>query len=920
MIRIPLLLFSILLLQTASGQQTGTFYLSGTDKDHTVSWDFLCSAGRNSGAWSKIPVPSCWELQGFGSYHYGWEENFKQNETGHYKFNFRADPSWKNKIVRIVFEGSMTDTEVRINDKLAGPVHQGSFYRFKYDITKLLRPDNVLDVKVSKISADTSVNRAERMSDFWVFGGIYRPVYLEILPKEFIDWTAIDARADGSFLVNVNLLGIDRSTHVEAQIKTMNGELVGKPFLAKLSKKQGTVTLQSKIENPSLWNPETPHRYQVELRLKNQNETIHVVTERFGFRTVVFKEENGFFVNGVKVIFKGSNRHSFWPTSGRTTSKALSILDIQLMKEMNMNAVRMSHYPPDVHFLDACDSMGLFVLDELTGWQKKYDTPVGKKLVREMVIRDVNHPSIVIWDNGNEGGNNHDLVDEYAKYDPQHRKVIHPWNIFQGTDTQHYKGYDCCVGSLNHGMNVFFPTEILHGLHDGGHGAGLDDHWSLMEKNPLFAGVFLWAFADEGIVRHDLSGMIDVKGNLAPDGIVGPYREKEGSFYTIKEIWSPVRIKEESLTDEFDGTLTVENKFLYTNLETVHFAFRLERLPSPSQKKSIVIDSGAFNGPSVAPGDIAKIKIPLTPEKTDADVLYLTARDRFNHDIMTWSWTLKNTKARNEKNVSTTNATTTATGVDTGGILELKSQTVAIGIDVKTGMITTVRNNGTTISLTNGPSLAIGSGDLKSFKHYPSGTNYVVDISYGGQLQNIKYTMQGNGLLKVDYTYCLDNMPGPKLFDFMGINFSYPEEKVIGVRYAGRGPYRVWRNRMKGNQFGIWDKKYNNTVTGESWDYPEFKGYYRDFQWALIDNKEQPFVILTDTDNLFLRLYTPAKPKGATNNNTSPAFPGGDISVLHAINAIGTKFDGAENHGPSGEKNKIGWASINATLYFDFRK
>ena len=105
-------------------------------------------------------------------------------------------------------------------------------------------------------------------------------------------------------------------------------------------------------------------------------------------------------------------------------------MDVKLMKEMNMNAVRMSHYPPDQHFLDVCDSLGMFVLDELTGWQAKYDTIVGRKLVKELVVRDVNHPSIVIWDNGNEGGFNFALDGDYAKYDPQDRLVIHPWEHF----------------------------------------------------------------------------------------------------------------------------------------------------------------------------------------------------------------------------------------------------------------------------------------------------------------------------------------------------------------------------------------------------------------------------------------------------------------------------------------------------------
>src|SRR6185295_1189388 len=130
-----------------------------------------------------------------------------------YKLNFEAPLKWKNRVVRLVFEGSMTDTEVWVNGKSAGPIHQGSFYRFKFDITPLLKfgDSNLLEVTVSKESSNVSVNRAERLGDYWNFGGIFRPVFLEALPPRFIDWTAIDARADGSFSVDVNLGGTTTS-------------------------------------------------------------------------------------------------------------------------------------------------------------------------------------------------------------------------------------------------------------------------------------------------------------------------------------------------------------------------------------------------------------------------------------------------------------------------------------------------------------------------------------------------------------------------------------------------------------------------------------------------------------------------------------------------------------------------------------
>ena len=164
-------------------QKTEIQYLSGLDKDHTVQWDFFINNGMNRDKWSKIGVPSNWELQGFGSYLYG-KVNKEINETGLYKYEFTVSKTWKKKKVYIVFEGSMTDTEVKINGKLAGPIHQGAFYQFKYDISELLNWEgkNLLEVTVTKESANESVNRAERLSDYWVFGGIFRPVYLKAVP------------------------------------------------------------------------------------------------------------------------------------------------------------------------------------------------------------------------------------------------------------------------------------------------------------------------------------------------------------------------------------------------------------------------------------------------------------------------------------------------------------------------------------------------------------------------------------------------------------------------------------------------------------------------------------------------------------------------------------------------------------------
>ena len=534
----------LMMFCTAGAQQTEKIYLSGTGNDQTVNWDFFCSAGMKAGKWTTIPVPSNWELQGFGKYDYGFaKDSTRGKEIGQYKYTFNVPAALKDKKINIVFEGSMTDTEVKINGQLAGEIHQGSFYVFKYDISKLLKygADNLLEVKVAKHSANQSVNNAERKADFWIFGGIFRPVYLEILPQDHFDRIQIDAKANGVFTANVTKVGT--ADKISVQLYTVKGVKFGESFSAIIQNNQKL--FQHTFTNPALWSTEFPNLYVAKFTLSKGNQMVHTLSKKFGFRTVEVRERDGVYVNGVKIKFKGVNRHSFYPSSGRTTSKKISIADVLLMKEMNMNAVRMSHYPPDGHFLDACDSLGLFVMDELAGWHGNYDTPTGTKLLREMMRNDENHPSIVFWANGNEGGHNRELDHLFTDEDLQKRPVIHPWEVFGGFETTHYREFNYGIGNYDHGHQILMPTEFLHGMFDGGHGAGIEDYWNAMWNNPLSAGGFLWDFADQGVVRTDKNGEIDTDGNHGPDGIVGPYHEKEGSFYTIKEIWSPIFLNTE---------------------------------------------------------------------------------------------------------------------------------------------------------------------------------------------------------------------------------------------------------------------------------------------------------------------------------------------------------------------------------------
>jgi len=911
----------LLLPVFTSGQATEKRFLSGTGNDHTVNWQFYCTEGRQSGRWTTIPVPSNWELQGFGKYNYGLDkDSVRGHEKGLYKYKFNVPAGWKGRTVNIVFDGSMTDTEVKINGRRAGAVHQGSFYRFKYDISSLLKygRDNLLEVTVAKESTNHSVNMAERHCDFWIFGGIFRPVYLEAMPLQYISGQAIDAKADGQLTAAVHLSGITDTGNLSARIYSLSGEPIGKAFSVSLNRGDTLVRLDTHLSEPRTWSPESPHLYKLIYTLSIHGRPTHAVEQRFGFRTVELRERDGIYVNGVRVKFKGVCRHSFWPTSGRTLSKELSIEDVQLMKDMNMNAVRMSHYPPDDHFLDVCDSLGLFVLDELTGWHHAYDTEVGSKLVKEMIEKDVNHPSIVIWDNGNEGGFNFDLDPLFDVLDLQRRPLIHPWAVFRHTDTQHYINYDYGNGTHLHGHDIVFPTEFLHGLYDGGHGAGLKDFWEQMWHEPLSAGGFLWDLSDEAVVRTDRDSVLDADGDHGPDGILGPYREKEGSYYAIKEVWSPVMIERREITPGFDGNFTVENRYLYTNLKQCHFSWRLTPTKGPGEAATPGM-AGAASTPDVLPGQRGTISLSLPPVWRRYDILSLIATDPSGREIYTWTWPISRPDVIAGRIVDTAGAAKVHVEENDSSYV-LGAQGVKVSIGKRKGLLLSASNDKGVVPFGNGPVLAAGETEVLRTDHRMEGANAVVESVFPEKslCQQIKWTMYPSGWLKMEVQY----FPTDYEFDLLGVNFSYPEKAVKGIRWMGNGPYRVWKNRMEGVNLGVWDKLYNNTITGQSpCIYPEFKGYYSNFYWMRLETTGQPVTIVCGNEDVFLRLYTPGNPM--KTYNTAPPFPAGDISFMQGIPAIGTKSQRGEKLGPAGGKNmyydygKSKEYAKSLTLYFD---
>ena len=926
----------------------------------------MCDNGQHANMWSTIGIPSNWELQGFGIYTYGriTPQGGFQRVHCTYKRSFTTPATWRKKAVFIHFEGVMTDTRVTINGQSAGPVHQGGYYAFKYNITGLLKPagqQNEVQVDVDDESANESINHAERRGDFWNYGGIFRPVFLESVPKTYIDHLAINATGSGTIDVDVRLSNLrdvvssNPSASVEMQVLEINGKPVGDPVIVKGVAFDEGVHLAEKVVTPRLWTAETPNLYQLEVRLRVGGSVVHTVHQRFGFRTVEFRPGQGLFVNGHRVFVKGFARHSFWPDSGRALSDQISRDDIHLMKEMNANAVRSSHYPPDRHFLDDCDELGLYVFDELAGWQAKYDTEVGRKLVREVVEHDVNHPSILFWDNGNEGGFNFDLDGDYAKYDPQKRTVLHPWAAYPPgiADTNHYPNYENLQRKLGQDP-VLLPTEMLHGLYDGGVGAGLQDYWDAILKSKAGGGGIIWSFVDEDIKRVDKGGVLDSQGNYAPDGVVGPYREREASFYTVKELWSPIVVTPNMGSAR---SYAVSNRygFLDANLCTYEWQTIAFRQPHDPGSGSLVLSSRIDHGRSLAPGasstwdDWGPVIAASGGGGKTVDASRLIIKDATGRVIQTYVWPVDDLDVRMQQVVQS-DARSKPTSTETLDTLTARTGDLSLQISKTTGLLLSASRQGKSFPLTRGPRVVAieprrtpprrqapqtpappplppptmaPESKLISLSHTMDGNDLVISATFDGPMKSLTYRLKPSGWLSIDYVY---TVAGPH--EYFGVGFDYPEANVKGVRFLGNGPAPVYKNRLAGASLDVWEKRYNNTVVGdpddlrigEHFDYPIFKGFYSGVRWLQLNTSEGPITAVVEQSHgspVYVQLFTPKPPPPNLVGQVAVPFPTAGLSFLNAIPAIGSKFSGPQTMGPSGQE-AIGQGEYKGHVSFYF--
>jgi beta-galactosidase len=561
-------------------------------------------------AWDTIPVPSNWELQGYGvpiylNIPYPFKKNppripHEYNPVGSYRHRFEIPDTWDGRRIVLHLGAVKSAMYLWVNGEKVG-YSQGSKTPAEFDLTSYVHTgSNLLALEVYRWS-DASYLEDQ---DFWRLSGIERDVYIHATAKvhlqDFFFHGGLDeSYRDGRMKLEVDIANdSDAASRVSLHIELLDedGSAVYEQQGSGASIAAGSESQRSfsaELTRPRLWTAETPNLYTLVITLKDAaGATLESTTRRVGFRTSEVKD-GLFLVNGRPVLIRGVNRHEHDPTTGHAISRESMRRDIELMKRFNLNAVRTSHYPHDPYWYELTDQYGLYVVDEANieshGMGYHLDTTLGNnpawkeahlERTRRMLERDKNHASIVLWSLGNEGGNG---VNFYATYkwikerDPsrpvQYERALLEWN----TDiyVPMYPTLENLVRYAESGDER--PLIMCEYAHAMGNSVGnFKDYWELIERYDKLQGGFIWDWVDQGIHqtladgRHIFAYGGDYgppgtpsDGNFCINGIVMPDRRPNPSLWEVKKLYQEVAV---TAQDVAAGRVEVRNKRVFTSL------------------------------------------------------------------------------------------------------------------------------------------------------------------------------------------------------------------------------------------------------------------------------------------------------------------------------------------------------------------
>ncbi|NKI32384.1 DUF4981 domain-containing protein [Muricauda sp. DJ-13] len=648
----------------------------------------------NDSSWPEIPVPANWELHGFGqaiytNIIYPFEPvdppNIPEDDSpvGQYRTSFEIDEAWSDKKIILHFGGVSSAFYVYLNGNRIG-YSQGSRLPAEFDITNQMRVGtNVLAVKVFRWSDGSYLED----QDHWRLSGIHRNVYLEAMPKTHIQDFFVKTELDQDYK-NAELI-IRPKVIVENPNKIEDWKLVAKLFddtnevvsgemtisLSEVIKEtypqRGNVPfgmLKASIENPKKWSAETPNLYGLVLYLRNgEGQLVETRSTKVGFRKYEVIDGE-FFVNGKSVLLYGVNRHDHSQHTGKAVSKSIMEKDIELMKQLNFNAVRTSHYPNDPYWYELCDTYGLYVMDEtniethgiggLLSNNPQWANAHLERAIR-MVERDKNHPSIFSWSLGNESGSgpNHAAMSSWIKsYDPE--RLIHyegaqpghgeldykqtdktKWNLtpdpfYVDMKSRMYSSVDFMVEIANQEADTR-PVIWCEYAHAMGNSLGnFGSFWKAIKENKRLIGAFIWDWTDGSLLTKNAEGKEYLayggdfgekihSGNFNNNGILAPDQSIKPEAKEAKKIQQPIEISAKSLAD---GIFTIRNRHHFTNLSEYSIAWRIE-------EDGQLLQNGNLSPENVLPDAIADIKIDFEkPKVSPGSKYYLTLSFRLNEE------------------------------------------------------------------------------------------------------------------------------------------------------------------------------------------------------------------------------------------------------------------------------------------------
>lgn len=565
-------------------------------KDHNKRPANFFALKYDDSQWKDFPVPGLFELNGYGdatykNIGYAWATQFDPNPpyiselnnyTGSYRRTFELPKDWKGKDVYFHVGSATSNLTLWVNGKYVG-YSEDSKVAAEFNISKYLKPGkNLIAMQVMRW-CDGSYFEDQ---DFWRFTGIAREVYLYARPKLHAADIRLNAALennyqDGVLNYKVSLKG--GKTDVAITLCDKDGKQI-----AQATGAQGVI----KVPKVNAWTAETPYLYKAYITLKNKQGAAEVIPQKVGFRNVEIKNAQ-LLVNGQPVLVKGADRHEMDPDGGYVVSLERMIQDIKIMKQLNINAVRTSHYPCDPRWYDLCDEYGIYITAEANleshgmGYEEKSLAKFPEYIVPHIERNEgnvkplINHPSVIVWSLGNECGYgvNFEKAYDWVKACDKTRPAQYERGGYDSKTDIYcpmYIGYEESESYCkSNGTKPYIQCEYAHAM--GNSEGGFKEYWDLIRKYPKYQGGYIWDFVDQGLRdKSPVTGKeIFTYGgdygrypgsdyNFNCNGIIAPNRRLNPHAYEIQYVLQNAWIKD---FDAENGSFNVYNENFFKNID-----------------------------------------------------------------------------------------------------------------------------------------------------------------------------------------------------------------------------------------------------------------------------------------------------------------------------------------------------------------